>query len=64
MTNPQKFLLKFDTDSEAQASALAAELENTLRAEKVPVERRREKSNAMNLGEKTRNRPTTPDNSI
>jgi len=24
----------------------------------------REKSNAMNLGDKTRNRPTTPDNSI
>jgi hypothetical protein len=51
MTNTQKFLLKFDTDSEAQASALAAELENTLRAEKIPVERHRENPNSMNLGD-------------
>ena len=51
MITEQKFLLKFDTDSEIQASTLAAELEKMLRAEMVTVERHRENPNSMNLGE-------------
>jgi len=47
----QQFTISFNTDSEAEASALAAELQDVLQAENIPAERRRQDPNALNLGE-------------
>jgi hypothetical protein len=47
----QQVTISFNTDSEAEASTLAAELQDQLRAENIPVERRRQDPNALDMGE-------------
>jgi len=51
-TIPSQLLtIRFEGESDADASSLAEELQSLLRAEGIPAERQRANPNSMNLGE-------------